>query len=308
MARRTEPRAAAWLAALALAAPAASAQTAYVTNQNEGALSVLDLRARQETARHPLSGQPAGVAVDGDAVFTVSPEDKAVRRWDRDGTVTAEAILDGGPIGVAAGGGRVFVSDFYAPRIWILDPGDLAIIGTLATGAPPAGLATGAGWLASADRDGDAVSLFDLATLTRRAVPVGARPFGLGFAPDGTLWVANVGSDDLSVIDPAAGRAVARIPVGTRPYGLAFAQGRAFVSNQYADTVSVIDLARRDAVATLDVGEYPEGIDATADGRLVVVANWFSNTVTLIDPAVPEVTGEIAVGDGPRAFGRFIAE
>ena len=58
---------------------------------------------------------------------------------------------------------------------------------------------------------------------------------------------------------------------------------------------------------TLEVGEYPEGVAATPDGGLVVVTNWFSNTVTLVDPEALEVIGEIATGDGPRAFGAFIA-
>jgi YVTN family beta-propeller protein len=60
-------------------------------------------------------------------------------------------------------------------------------------------------------------------------------------------------------------------------------------------------------VAVIDTGEYPEGIDTSADGRRVVVANWFSNSLTVIDSESLETIGEIATGDGPRAFGRFLA-
>jgi len=42
------------------------------------------------------------------------------------------------------------------------------------------------------------------------------------------------------------------------------------------------------------------------DGARVHVANWFSNTPSVIDAAAPTVTAEIAVGDGPRAFGAFL--
>ena len=285
---------------------------AFVTTQNGDALSVIDLAARTELERWSVPGQPAGVAVsDRGAVFTVSPDSKTVRRMDGGGRVGAEVALDGGPIGIALdeASGRAFVSDWFNARIWVLDAASLAVTGTLATGAAPAGLAVANGILASADRDADQVSLFDLDTPgSPRSVRVGERPFGLAFAPDGRLFVANVGTNDVSVVDPASGTVTATLPVGERPYGIAFARGRTFVTNQYADSVSVIDLATLEPVATLDVGEYPEGIDATADGSLVVVANWFSNTVTLIDPAGPAVTGEVATGEGPRAFGLFILD
>ena len=309
---RTARAAALALAGLIAGPAAAEGALAFVTTQNGDALSVIDLDAREERTRWEVPGQPAGVAVSaGGAVFAVSPESKTVRRFGAGGEVQAEAVLDGGPIGIALDEtrGRAFVSDWYNARIWVLDAATLALTGTLATGAAPAGLAVAGGWLASADRDADRVSLFDLDALgPPRAVPVGARPFGLAFAPDGRLFVANVGTNDVSVVDPASGTVTATLPVGERPYGIAFARGRTFVTNQYADSVSVIDLATLEPVATLDVGEYPEGIDATADGSLVVVANWFSNTVTLIDPAGPAVTGEVATGEGPRAFGLFILD
>ncbi|WP_245848118.1 YncE family protein [Actibacterium ureilyticum] len=284
-----------------------------MTNQNSSDLSVLDIDARQELRRIPVPGNPAGVAVAADgSTYTVSPDTKTVRRIDPEtGATLAETVLDGGPIGIAldADHGRVFVSDWYNARIWALDAGTLAPLAELETGSAPAGLAVAGGVLASADRDADQVSLFTLSDLRRAArVTVGTRPFGLGFAPDGRLFVGNVGSNDVSVIDPATARVTATLPVGDRPYGVGFAAGRVFVTNQYADTVSVFDLATLAPLATIPVGEYPEGIDSIRDTGPVVVANWFSNTVSLIDPATLQVVGEIATGDGPRAFGRFILQ
>ena len=293
------------LAAALLASPAAG-DVAYVTNQSGDSLSVLDLDAGTEVRRIPVPGAPAGVAAAPDGtVYTVSADSKTVRRIDPESAeVLAEVTLDGGPIGIALCGDRAFVSDWYNARIWVLDARTLSVTATLATGSAPAGLDCSADRLASADRDADRVSLFDLATLAPMGgVPVGSRPFGLAFAPDGRLFVANVGSNDVTVIDE--GVVTATVPVGERPYGIAFSGGRAWVSNQYADTVSVVDLATLQPVGSVAVGEYPEGIWAASDGR-VVVANWFSNTVSLIDPATTTVVAEIETGDGPRAFGRFI--
>ncbi|ETX29580.1 beta-propeller fold lactonase family protein [Roseivivax isoporae] len=295
-----------------LAVTQAAGDTAYVTNQNGGTLSVVDLDSRETLGEVPLPGEPAGIAVTPDALFTVSAGSTAVRRLDPVTFATvAETLLDGGPTGIAADAarGRVFVSDWYNARIWVLSAADLSPVTELATGAAPAGLALSPDgrWLAAAVRDGDAVALFDAATLEPHATAtVGTRPFGLRFAPDGRLFVGNVGSNDVTIVDPVSAETRATVPVGDRPYGVAFAGGRAFVTNQYANTVSVIDLDRLEVTATLDVGEYPEGVDATSDGAMIVVANWFDNSVSLIDAATLDVSGAIAVGDGPRAFGTFV--
>lgn len=297
--------------ALALAAWPAAGDVAFVTCQNGDAVSVLDLDTGQERARWSVPGKPAGVAVSaGGAVFTVSPDSKTVRRYSADGTLVAETRLDGGPMGVAhdAVRGRLFVSDWYNARLWVLDDGTLELLTELPAGAAPAGLALSPDGtlLAAAERDADRVSLYDAETLAlQRVVAVGTRPFGLGFAPDGRLFVGNVGSNDVTVIAPQPGRVLATIPVGERPYGVAFARSRAFVTNQYENTVSVIALDDLSAVATLEVGEYPEGIAATGDGR-IAVANWFDNTLSLIDARTLETVAALDTADGPRAFGAFI--
>ncbi|ODM45260.1 hypothetical protein A9320_11485 [Ruegeria sp. PBVC088] len=299
------------LALLVLAGPAL-ADTAFITCQNGEVLSVLDLDKGTERARWPLPGKPAGIAVGAGAVYTVSPDDKTVRRLSPEtGEILARVTLDGGPIGVAldAARGRLFVSDWYNARIWVLDGKTLGVTAELTTGAAPAGLALSpdGALLASADRDADQVSLFDAETLAPLArVTVGTRPFGLRFAPDGRLFVGNVGSNDVTVIDAARAGVLATVPVGARPYGVGFARGRAFVTNQYADTVSVIALDTLAPEALISVGEYPEGIDTSADGQRILVANWFENTVSVIDAATLQVIAEIETGDGPRAFGTFV--
>ncbi|MFD1156300.1 YncE family protein [Roseovarius aestuarii] len=291
-----------------------AAEFAFVTNQNSSDLSVLDLEVHAEVARIAVPGMPAGIAVGRGAFYTVSADSKEVRRFAlRDGALLAEVTLDGGPIGIAYGAvrDRVYVSDWYNARIWVLDAGDLSVTGELRTGSAPAGLVVSPDgtWLASADRDADQVSVFDLDSgELRYAVTVGVRPFGLSLGPRGRLFTADVGSDSVTVVDPQQGRVVTTIKVGTRPYGISFAQGSGFVTNQYADTVSVFDLETLSVTHTLQVGEYPEGTDVTGDGRFVLVANWFSNTVSVIDAQSKTVVGEIETGDGPRAFGRFVAD
>jgi YVTN family beta-propeller protein len=258
---------------------------------------------------------PAGVAVSQklDAFFTVSPDSRTIRRYGLDAVhPTIERQLDGGPIGVAIDERRhrIFVSDWYNARVWVLSADDLTFATTLQTGSAPAGLALSPDgrWLATADRDADQMSIFDASTLTlAHRITVGERPFGLAFAPDGRAFSADVGSNTVTAVDPEDGRVLGKIETGERPYGIAFAQGRGFVTNQYGDSVSVFDAKTYAAVAVIDVGGYPEGIDTTTDGRQIVVANWDSNTLSIIDAKSLMVVGEVATGDGPRAFGLFLA-
>lgn len=307
------PRALRLFALLCLVAtPVAAGDLAFVTCQNGDAVDVIDIAAGQSLGGWSVPGKPAGVAAGAEAVFTVAPEAKTLRRHDpKSGAILAETRLEGGPIGIARDGprGRVFVSDWYNARIWVRDAATLAPQAELPAGAAPAGLALSPDgrFLASADRDADAVSIFDADTLAPlHQVTVGTRPFGLRFGPEGRLFVANVGSDDVTVLEPETGAVTATLPVGARPYGIAFAAGRGFVTNQYADSLSVFDLGTLAPIATLETGEYPEGIDATPDGRRILVANWFDNTVSIIDAETLAVLVSVETCDGPRAFGAFV--
>ncbi|MFK7880385.1 YncE family protein [Roseobacter sp.] len=196
---------------------------AYVTCQNGDALTVVDLEKGVTIQQWDLPGKPAGVAIGNKAIFTVAADAKKVRKHNlQNGHVSHEIRLDGSPIGVAVdpNRSRLFVSDWYNARIWVLAASDLTLIGELETGAAPAGLAISddGKFLSSADRDADQVSVYDAETLALlHRIGVGTRPFGLGFAPDGKLFVGNVGSDNLSVVDPETGATIATIPVGARP-------------------------------------------------------------------------------------------
>jgi YVTN family beta-propeller protein len=298
---------------LLAAAPVAAGSFAFVTNQTSSDLSVLDLDTRREIIRIPIPGSPAGVAVSGSigSFFTVSPENKMVNRFSISTCeVEASIKLPGGPTGIAIAPdlGLAFVSDWYNARIFVLDAVTLTRVRDLKTGSAPAGLVVSDQntWLASADRDANQISLFNLPDMSLRAhVPVGTRPFGISVDPSGRIHVANVGSDNVSVVDPELRQVVATVPVGARPYGIAFFEGLAFTTDQYADTVTVYNLSDFSRETVIDVGEYPEGIDSVHDRRTIVSTNWFSNTVSLIDARTRKVAGEIPTGDGPRAFGRF---
>lgn len=300
------------LAALPLCDPARADPFAFVTAQEADTLAVVDLGEGKVTCLAQIGGRPAAVAVDPAAGlgYAVSTEPGRISAVAPDCRILWQLALEGAPFGLALNPARkvAYVSDWYGARLFEIDLGTQAVARSLATGHAPAGIAVtpDGARLITADRDDNRISLLDAATgVILSQVPVGAHPFGVTLS-GGLAFTADVESDSVTVVDLTRARVIATIPVGKRPYAIAFAAGKGFVTNQYADTVSVLDAADFRDLGTVAVGEYPEGIAATADGRRIVVANWFSNSLTVIDSASLDVIAEIPVPDGPRAFGPFL--
>jgi YVTN family beta-propeller protein len=74
-------------------------------------------------------------------------------------------------------------------------------------------------------------------------IPVGFSPFEVAANPvTGTVYVANIAADTVSVVNGQANRVTATVPVGIGPFGVAVntVSGRAYVSDSGDNTVPVI--------------------------------------------------------------------
>ena len=138
------------------------------------------------------------------------------------------------------------------------------------------------------------------------ARPADGEPDPLAFEVTGTAaelaYVANVGSDDVSVIDVSSSSVVATIgDVGTEPIDVAVTPDgtTAYVANFASDDVSVIDVATFTVTDTIGVGETPVRVAVTPDGTTAYVANQGSDEVSVIDVASNSVTTAITVSGGP---------
>ena len=301
---------------LLLLSGAAQAQgLAYVTNQGDDTVSVVDVSSGAVVETLKVGSKPAGVAVapGGSRIYVSNPEGHSVSVLERRGAghvVVAEVPAGAGPLGIAvAPDGRVFVADWYGDTVAVLDPASLRVAATVTVGQSPSGVATNpAGTrLYVANRDSNTVSVVDLASLQVLAtVPVGRAPFGVTHDGAGRVFVANVQSNDVSVLDAASYAELRRLPVGEFPYAVGVAPGRILVTNQHGGTVSVFDAQSYAALPDIAVGDYPEGIAMSADGARAWVAVWMDNRLAEIDVAAGRVTRQIRVGDGPRAFGTFL--
>lgn len=289
--------------------PVQAGDLAFVTSQSGNALSVVDLDQGRIVARADIPGAPAPVAHDPvrARVYVIAADTGRLHVLDEAARPLAHADLGAGAFGLATHDGAIFVTHWYDARLTRLD-GDLRPVWTADTGAAPAGVAVSADGrlVATADRDADAVSIFDAATGKRlhHVATAGAHPFGVTFH-DGRLFTADVKGDSVSVIDPVAGRLVGQVATGSHPYAVAFAKGRGFVTDQYDGTVTVFDATTLVPVAQIAVGDYPEGIATLPDGSGVAIANWDSDTLVVLDADRLTLTHRVDMPPGPRAFGSF---
>lgn len=153
---------------------------------------------------------------------------------------------------------------------------------------PPAGVLPVCGTLAEVVVDGtnhafatnrarNQVEVVNLTTGALEApIPVGSRPHGLDLSPDGrTLYVADSGAEEISIVDLAQRREVRRITVPSlgsndRPYAIAVGgAGRALVTTTsagsgYGAHLLQVDLATGTVSPRLDFGTRPGVITGDA--------------------------------------------
>lgn len=306
---------------LALIVPAlcvvtgAQSGEALITNQPADSITVLDTTTMAPLGEIKLSGKPAGIALSADKslAYVAAPDGKVLFEIDAVArTVLRKLDLGGGPLGIAAHPSKaeVYVADWYAHKIAVVDGVSLTVVATIQVGQSPSGLAVtpDGKLLLSADRDSDQISIIDVATRAVVAtVATGKRPFGVTIDSGGKLaYTANVASDDVTVVDIAAHKVVQTIAVGKRPYAVALAAGRGFVTDQYGGTVTVFDVKSGTKEKAIDACDHPEGIEADTAGAHVYVACWGDNIVLKIDAKTLRILAKGKVGNGPRAFGKFL--
>ncbi len=118
------------------------------------------------------------------------------------------------------------------------------------------------------------------------------------------LFVANEGSDSVSVIRQSTGAVVETIPVGDRPFGVHAVSGEngqfIYVSNAGSNSISVINPSTSSVVSTISVGERPTYL-LSAEGKLYV-SNAGSNSVSVINTASNTVASTISVGTEPAGL------
>lgn len=318
---------------------------AYITQKN-GTVSVVDLSAKQILTTLNVGASPQGICISPDGmrayVANTGSDTVSVLDTQKDeitGTFNAAhapvacAIApDGKHLYVASVGG---ISGNNGNTVYAIDTGTGKARWTIDTILGPAAVAV--------SKDGRMVyvtsrmehALFQISAETGEILlhkKLGPSPDGVVVSPDGTkVYVAfHIFGGFINGYNVNDWSELGRIPVGEGPRGIDISpDGRLLcVANQgtkdSSNTVTFISTEEYKVIKTVEVGPGipdpvaaresesavtttgPVGISFGPDGQTVYVTCEYSNTLVAIDVNKLEVVAQIAVGQRPYSFGRFI--
>lgn len=133
-------------------------------------------------------------------------------------------------------------------------------------------------------------------------VAVEDMPAEVTFADDGSrAFVANGGSDTVSVVDTSTRQVTATIAVGDNPVGAwPGADGRLYVDNEAGQSITAIDPVLTQAAQTYELGFTPAFV--TTVGEELWVTDTDAGRVVFFDRASGEETGALSTGRGAHAI------
>jgi YVTN family beta-propeller protein len=203
----------------------------YVSLGASNAIAVVDVAARKLLKTVKVGATPHGVKVspDGKWLLVTNTADNTVSILTLDGEAAVAATVKTGAnpfeVAISADSATAYVSNFLGDSITVLDIKSAKAVGAIRTGKQPAMVAVG---------------------------EMGSKNL---------LAVANTGSADLWLIDPATRKLVTRIPAGTGAHGVVTTpSGKLYVTNSKDNTVTVIDEQQNKALKAIAVANNPNGL------------------------------------------------
>lgn len=286
----------------------------YINQQQGETISVFNRDDLTLKRQIPSFKGPAGIAISDENPWfaTTHPEDGIVSFFDSKRLIPLELVNVGGsPFGAVFSNNNLFYSDWSRNIVGVIHPGTGRLIHKISVGKSPAGVSTDACetqvWVTN--RESDSVSVIDTHHFkVLKTIKVGHAPFALEM-DHRFAYTVNSQSNTLSIIDLKKLTEIKKIKVGRMPYSVAINQKlhKVYVSNQLENTVTVIDSRTHKIINTLKTGAYPENVAVDEKNQRLYVLNWFDGDLSIFDSLTDKEIKRIAVGDGSRAFGQFVA-
>ncbi|HEY0767733.1 MAG TPA: cytochrome D1 domain-containing protein [Steroidobacteraceae bacterium] len=312
----------------------ACAARAYVSNEDDGTVTVVDTQRLAAIATIAVGKRPRGLALsrDGASLYVAVSgvpkcpppiSDKACAKLPRDRKADGVAVVDTATlkqtrllkgvsdperIEIGADGHTLFVTNEDTARLTVLDAARGKALGSIAVGREPEGVRTSPDgrWLLVTSVGGNSVAIIDARTRALlHTVLVGERPRDLAFTLDSSAAYVS-GEADASVyrISLPSGEPTTQLlqlRKEARPMGVVFdaPRERLYVSTGHGGTVAVISLQDGRLIEEVPVGARPWGLALSADGRRLVTANGSSGDVSVVDAETLKVIGKVPAGHGP---------
>jgi YVTN family beta-propeller protein len=243
-----------------------------VANEDNAAVTAIDVATRSVAFQVPVGKEPEGVAQspDGQSLVVTSEDDNVVSWIDlptRKVIATTETELRPRHVEFTADGKQLWIAAETGGVVQIADSASHAILETLHF-APP--------------------GVKDYQVL----------PCGIRFTPDGRTAVVALGrANMIALVDVSSRKVRAYVPVGKRVWHLAIsADGtRAYTANGVSDDVTVVDLGTAKPVGTIAAGAGPWGWRSHPESPFGNPA-WPDFAAPALSPARP-----------PAGYGRWVA-
>lgn len=185
-------------------------------------------------------------------------------------------------------------------------------VGVVSVGANPVFLAKGGSRALVVNGDGTVtlyIALLPTSTVVTTSVLPAATSgqVAAGVGVNGNLYVANMGTNDVSVIPIVGTVANAAVPVGSQPVSVAGSIGltgvgatKMYVVNNGSNNVTVFSAVDNSFIKTITVGSQPIWGVMSTDTGAVYVVNQGDGTVSVIDTGIDSVITTIPVGASPN--------
>jgi YVTN family beta-propeller protein len=158
---------------------------------------------------------------------------------------------------------------------------------------------------AAGDTDSYVYRVDTASLVVDQVIEVGLVSKFLAVSPDDKyLLVANWCSYDLSIVDIATAKEIARLAMGAYPRGIAISpdSSTAYVAIMGGDDVVKIDLATLTKVGDISVGSNPRHVVIDPTGRYLYVSLNSPGNVVKVDLATDSVVGSVHTGEECRSL------
>ena len=277
------------------------ASIAAVVNRGDGTLSIIDMGTQVVTATYPVGVLPYAVVMDSttSAYVSLQGTDDIIEIDLSNGEILERITVPSTPAGLTLWDNLLYVTHFWSGELSLIFRPQATVVRTISTGADTSlfqSLAInpvdGRAYLPQTRSNSQSraitfdtlmfpvVNVVDLRDLGLRqrqriAVNVADRPVHMPFSaaidPErGLLYIANAGSNDLSIVDIASGLALEHISVDANPRTVRLSRdfGLVYVHNMIDGTLTIIETREFRTENVILVSNLQASIDVLVGAQL----------------------------------------
>jgi gliding motility-associated-like protein len=290
---------------------------AYVTNFNNGTLTIVNTATNSFVTNINVNTTPEGITVipNGTKAYITNEGINTVSVFNAANNSLQTTIPVGTtPWGICTSpdGSLVYVANSGANTLSVISTVTNMVVKTITVGTAPWDVVTSPdGTQVYATCGNGTIAVVNTATNTVSGnIPLhaGSIPHSICVSADGSkLYVANSNSQSVSVVNLATNTVVSDISVGSVPYGMCVSPdgSKLYVANNASNNISIVNLADN-SVTTIPIGG-PQGISLSDDGSVLYATNSIDNQLWIINTATNAVESKITTGQFPTSLGNFVS-